>query len=461
MDILFTNATVLPMTASGAQPRTFTGSVGVADNRIVLVAADADDPSAATTSAAQTAAAQHGTADSAVAAFRAAHPDAREIDCTGKLLMPGLVNTHCHAAMTLQRSYADDLALMAWLNDYIWPFEAHQTPDDVALGMTLGVVEMLLGGVTSFVDMYYFEDRCVEVVRRLGIRAMLGCNFFDSNVDEVFPQMERALELSAGCDRIRIAGAAHSGYTCSPENLVRGKEFCRRRGLHFMTHIAETRDEERIIRERYGKTPVEHLDALGVLDERTIGAHCIHVNDSDIAVLAARGVAVSHNPQSNMKISSGVAPVERMRAAGVLVTVGTDGTCSNNDLDMIEELRTAAFLQKSATGDPVALPAYEALRLATVNGARALGYADGELGVVREGALADLILVDLQKPHLQPVHDAVSNLVYCGKAADVETVVVDGRIVVDGRRVQGIDLPQLYRDVAAAVARIKSSLRKG
>lgn len=477
MDILFTNATVLPMTAAGTEPRTFTGTVGVADNRIVLVApcgpAGASSGTAGTpvaTSAATAAgnecASASGTeradadaSERAVAAFRAAHPAAREIDCTGKLLMPGLVNTHCHAAMTLQRSYADDIALMEWLNDYIWPFEAHQTPDDVALGMTLGVVEMLLGGVTSFVDMYYFEDRCVDVVRRLGIRAMLGCNYFDNNVEEVFPQMERALELAADCDRIRIAAAPHSGYTCSPENLVRGKEFCRRRGLHFMTHIAETRDEERIIRERYGKTPVEHLDALGLLDERTIGAHCVHVSDSDIAVLAARGVAVSHNPQSNMKISSGVAPVERMRAAGALVTVGTDGTCSNNDLDLFEELRTASFLQKSATGDPVALPAYEALRLATVNGARALGYADGELGVIREGALADLIVVDMQKPHLQPVHDVVSNLVYCGKAADVETVVVDGRIVVDGRRVCGVDLPELYRNVARTVARIKAAVR--
>ena len=390
------------------------------------------------------------------AAFRAAHPGLREIDCRGKLVMPGLVNTHCHAAMTLQRSLADDIALMEWLHDYIWPFEARQTADDVALGMTLGVVEMLLGGVTSFVDMYYFENRCVETVERLGIRAMLGCNYFDSNVDEVMPQVEEAVRLAAGCDRVQIALAPHSPYTVSPENLLRGKRLADKYGLHLMTHISETQDEVRIVREKYGKTSVEHLDGLGLLGPKTIGAHCIHVTDSDIETLAARGVAVSHNPQSNMKISSGVAPVERMRAAGALVTVGTDGTCSNNDLDMFEEVRTAAFLQKSATGDPVALPAWEALRLATVNGARAMGYADGELGVVREGALADLIVVDLQKPHLQPVNDVVSNLVYCGKASDVDTVVVDGRIVVENRCVAGVDLPALYTGVAAAVARIKA-----
>ena len=317
---------------------------------------------------------------------------------------------------------------------------------------------MLLGGVTSFVDMYYFEDRCVEVAERLGIRALLGCNYFDTNADEVLPRVGEAVRLAAaGSGRVRIGVAPHSPYTVSPENLLRGKELADRYGLHLMTHISETQDEVRIVREKCGCTSVEHLDALGLLGPKTIGAHCIHVTDSDIGTLAARGVTVSHNPQSNMKISSGVAPVERLRAAGALVTVGTDGTCSNNDLDMFEELRTAAFLQKSATGDPVALPAYEALRLATANGARAMGYADGELGVIRTGALADVIVVDMQKPHLQPVHDVVSNVVYCGKASDVETVVVGGRIVVENRRIGGIDLPELYRGVAEAVARIKAA----
>ena len=435
MAILFSNATVLPMTASGDEPRTFTGWVGTEGDRIALVTASEAD----------------------AAAFRAAHPGLREIDCRGKLLMPGLVNTHCHAAMTLQRSYADDISLMAWLHDYIWPFEAHQTPDDVKLGMTLGIVEMLLGGVTSFVDMYYFENRCVEVAERLGIRALLGCNYFDTNIDEVLPQAEEAVRLAAaGSGRVRIAVAPHSPYTVSPENLLRGKELADKHGLHLMTHISETQDEVRIVREKYGQTSVEHLDQLGLLGPKTIGAHCVHVTDSDIETLAARGVTVSHNPQSNMKISSGVAPVEKLRAAGALVTIGTDGTCSNNDLDMFEELRTAAFLQKSATGDPVALPAYEALRLATANGARAMGCADGELGVIREGALADVIVVDMQKPHLQPVHNVVSNVVYCGKASDVETVVVGGRIVVENRRIAGVDLPELYRGVAEAVERIKA-----
>lgn len=431
MTLLFENCTILPMTSPSGADAPFTGFVGIEGNRITLVTREA----------------------AAAAAFRAAHADLRVIDATGKLLMPGLVNTHCHAGMTLQRSYADDISLMEWLHDYIWPFEAKQTEADVMLGMELGIAEMLLGGVTSFVDMYYCQNRCVEVARRMGIRAMLGCNYFDHNIDEVLPQLEAAVAATAGDSRVRIAVASHSGYTCSPENLVRGKELCRKYGLHYMVHIAETKDEMRMIRERYGCSPVEHLEALGLLDDRTIGAHCVHVSDSDIETLVRRGVAVSHNPQSNMKIASGVAPIEKMRISGALVTIGTDGTCSNNDLDMWEEMRTASFLQKSATENPCAVPAYEILKMVTVNGAKAIGLG-GELGVIREGALADVILVDLQKPHLQPIHNLVSNLVYCGKASDVDLVVVDGEIVVEDRRVVHSDLPRLYADVYAAVRRI-------
>lgn len=436
MTTLFSQATVLPMTTVDQAFRTFTGWVGVDHNRIVMV----------TDSEAQ------------AAAFRAAHPDLREIDCRGRLLMPGLINTHCHAAMTLQRSYADDLSLMTWLHDYIWPFEAQQTPEEVVLGMKLGVVEMLLGGITSFVDMYFSESHCVAAVEELGIRAVLGCSYFDANAEEAFREVDEAVRLaSSGSGRVRIAVAPHAPYTVSPDNLRRGKALADRYGLSLMVHAAETQDEVRIVRERYGRTPVEHLDALGLLDERCIAAHCIHVTEAEIETLAQRRVTVSHNPQSNMKISSGVAPIERFRAAGALVAVATDGPCSNNDLDLFEELRTAAFLQKSATGDPTALPAFEALRMATANGARAMGYADGELGVICEGALADLIVVDLQKPHLQPLHDVVSNIVYCGKAADVDTVMVDGRIVVEGRRIAGLDLPALYAGVSKAAARIAAA----
>ena len=223
MAILFSNATVLPMTAVGNAPRTFAGWVGVDGNRIALVT----------------------ESETAAAEFRAAHPGLREFDCRGKLVMPGLVNTHCHAAMTLQRSLADDIAQIQWLQDYIWPFEAHQTADHLALSMPLGVVEMLLGGVTSFVDMYYFENRCVETVERLGIRAMLGCNYFDSNVDEVMPQVEEAVRLAAGCDRVQIALAPHSPYTVSPENLLRGKRLVGTAGAEDLRRALHPRDRQR------------------------------------------------------------------------------------------------------------------------------------------------------------------------------------------------------------------------
>ena len=214
----------------------------------------------------------------------------------------------------------------------------------------------------------------------------------------------------------------------------------------------------RAVGERTGMTPVQYLDSLGMLDGRTIAAHCVHVDAADRETLRARGVHAAHNPTSNMKIASGIAPVSAFAAEGVCCTIGTDGTCSNNDLDMWEEMRNASFLAKVSSGNPLVLPAYEVLRMATVCGARALGYGD-ELGVVREGALADLILIDIRKPHLQPVHDLISNLVYCCKASDVDTVVVDGRIVVENRRVAGVDLESLYGAADRAVRRITDAVR--
>ncbi len=396
MELLIKNALVVPMT--GDDP--FMGSVGVDGNRIVYVGAEVSDAE-------------------------------RVIDAGGKVLMPGLVNTHGHVAMTLLRGYADDLPLMTWLEDHVWPFEAKMTGDDVARGTALGIEEMLLGGTTSFVDMYGFEERVAEEADRLGIRALLGAGVLDASIER-YEETLRRLLVAAATDRVRAAAGPHAPYTCNPDTLKRVKELAEKYDLPLVVHLSETEDEVRMIRERYGKTSTEYLDELGLLGPRTIAAHCVHLTDGDIAILKERGVHVSHNAQSNMKLASGVARVTELLRQGVNVSLGTDGACSNNDLDMWEEMRAASYLQKVTERDPRVLPAYETLRMATVYGAKALGYND--LGFISEGALADFILVNVDTPHMQPIHNIVSNLVYSGKASDVDTVVVDGKILVeDGR----------------------------
>lgn len=431
---LFSRALILPMTREQGEPLTFEGWVGVEDNRIVLVTTSEDE------------------ADR----FRTASEGLREMDCRGRLLMPGLINTHCHVAMTLQRCYADDIPLMAWLNDHIWPFEAQQRPEEVALGAELGVAEMLLGGVTSFVDMYWEEHRIAEVVHRMGIRALLCPSFIDTMFARNEEDLKATLPLLS--DRLRVGVGPHAPYTVSKEHLLRCKELARAHHLPLTIHVAETKSEIEQVKAATGMTPVEWLDSLGLLDEQTIAAHCVYVDEKDRATLKARGVKIAHNPTSNMKIASGIAPIAKMVEEGLCPTIATDGPSSNNDLDMWEEMRQASLLAKVSTMNPTVLPAYEVLKMATCYGARAIG-REGELGLIREGALADLILIDLQKPHLRPLNDLVAALVYCCKASDVESVMVDGALLVEKRELKGVDLPELYAKVDQALKRIKGTLR--
>jgi len=440
MDILVKNITVLPMTAAENDcTRYFEASVGIRGDRIALVSSDAD----------------------AVARFEAECGDGlRVIDGRGKLLMPGLINTHCHVAMTLMRGYADDIPLMDWLNDRIWPYEALVDRDDVELGASLGIVEMLRGGVTSFVDMYWYEEAVADAAERLGIRAVLAPCFVDQRMEAFEKDLPVTVAKAAACDRLSVMIAPHAPYSCSPENMRRAAELSREYGLPVTIHLAETLDEQRQIEERFGCSPVELIDSYGLLGKGGIAAHCVHLSDSDRRILRERGVAVAHNPQSNMKISSGIAPVAQMIGEGINVTVATDGPCSNNDLDMWEEMRSASLLQKVAAGDPCVIPAYRLLQMATVDAAHAIGLGDS-LGQIREGMLADVIVLDMEKPHLYPRFDVVANLAYAAKASDVETVIVAGRILVEEGRVTGVDEMDLCRRVERRAKQIAAQVHNG
>lgn len=435
MNLLIKGCTILPMTASESDPcKYFVGNIGIADGKILF--ADAEPAS--------------------VDRFRArSHEPLEEIEGEGMVALPGFINLHNHVSMSLMRSYADDMPLMPWLNDKIWPFEAKLNGEDIYLGAKLGIAEMLLGGTTTFVDMYWHSDRVADAVSEMGIRGVVCPTFVGANYDNFEPEAIRMAEkYGSKKGRIQIMLAPHAAYTCPPDTLKKALKIADRYGLGIQIHVSETLDEQRMIREQYGKTPVAHLRDVGLFERPVLAAHCVYVDEADMEIMARCGVSVAHNPQSNMKLASGIAPVSRMLEAGINVGIGTDGPSSNNDLDMWEELRTASLLQKVATLNPCALTAYQTLRMATVHGAKAIG-REGELGVIAPGALADLILVDMRRPHLSPQNDLIANLVYCGKASDVDTVIVDGQVVVKEHQLLMADVQTLCCEAGERVGEIK------
>lgn len=368
-------------------------------------------------------------------------PFDRVIEGRGKLVMPGLVNAHTHLAMVLFRGYADDLPLSTWLEEAIWPAERDLKPQEVYWASLLGIAELLRSGVTAFADMYLFMDEVARAVEESGIRAQLAYGLIAADRAEEERELAKGLELvdrwqGAAGGRLQVALGPHAPYTCGAGLWQRAAELAQERGLMLHTHLAETEDEVAESYKNHGKSPVEYLEGLGVLAAPVLAAHCVHLSDKDIEILAEHGVHVVHNPTSDMKLGSGIAPVERLLEAGVNVALGTDGAASNNDLDMWEELRLAALLAKVG-GDPTALPAPRALQLATVNGARALGLE--ETGELKEGMVADLIILDLDRPHLVPQHDLAANLVYAAHASDVETVLVAGEILMENREIKRFD----------------------
>lgn len=361
---------------------------------------------------------------------------ARTIGGPTKAVLPGLINTHTHAAMVFLRGIAEDLPLREWLEGHIWPKEAlWLSPGFVRDAVELACLEMLKAGITTFNDMYFFEDEAAAAAKALGMRAVLGAGIVDfptkagEGPEEYFGNAEGFVERWKGDSLITPAIAPHSLYTCGPENQRRAKEFADRHDIPVHIHLSETKWEVQESLKRYGKTPVMAIDGLGVLSERVLAAHCVWLSDEEIEVLAKKRVGVSHCPESNLKLASGTAPVAKMLKAGVRVSLGTDGAASNNDLDILSEMSTAAKIGKASSGDPTALDAETVLKMATIWGAEALGMGD-KTGSLKAGKRADIIVIELEKPHLTPLYNIHSHMLYAVRASDVETVIVDGRIVV-------------------------------
>ncbi len=371
------------------------------------------------------------------------------------LILPGLVNSHTHAAMTLFRGIADDLPLKTWLEKHIFPAEARLDAGMVALGTELACAEMIRCGTTGFVDMYLFEDAVAEVVDRVGMRAWLGEGLFDfpspafPSGEEALKETERLFNKWKDHPRITITVDPHTPYTCGPELLEKALRVAEAHDALVVIHLAETQWEDQEIRKRYSVSPAEHLHRLGLLSDRLLAVHCVALSHSDIGLLAAKGANVAHCPESNLKLASGVAPVPELLNAGIVVSLGTDGAASNNDLDLMSEMDTAAKLPKGLYKDPTLVSASQALSMATTQAAHALGRDD--LGELRAGAQADLSVINLDQVHMRPCYDPVSHVVYVARSGDVQDVMVAGRFLMEDWTLTTIDEQDLMRRVRAAL----------
>ena len=400
------------------------------------------------------------------AAIAAAFQPGQTIDGSGQIVMPGLINTHGHAAMVLFRGLADDQPLQDWLTKTIFPAEAKNVNEDfVRRGVRLACLEMILAGTTTFVDMYWFENAAADETAKAGLRGVLGQAVIDFPApdNKTWPEMMKAAEAYVGKWKghalVTPAIAPHAPYTVSLEHLKEAHALATRLDVPYVIHVAETQDEVKTIATRWGISPVAYLDQAGVLDARMVAAHCVWVNDADIRALARRKVGVAHCPQSNMKLASGTAPVPAMLAAGVTVGLGTDGAASNNDLDLLEEADTAAKLHKLIGMKADALPAKQAVEMATLGGARVIK-REKDLGSLEAGKLADLIVVRMDAPHQTPLYNVYSQLVYATKASDVESVMVQGRFLMEGRDVKTLDAASVLAGAQALRDQIRKSVAR-
>jgi len=436
VSLLVWGGTVVTMDAAGTVVAD--GAVAIDGDRIVAIGTTAD--------------------------LQARFESAARIDARGHVVLPGLINTHTHAPMVLYRGLADDLTLMNWLDKYIFPAErATVSPEFVRVGARLAALEMIESGTTTFADMYYFEDEIAEAARGAGLRGVLGQSVIAFPVADAptpadaLARTEAFITKWKGDPLVTPAVAPHSPYTLEAESLRAARALADRHGVPLLIHLAETREEVETVRERHRLSPTAYLESLGVWNGPTLAAHAVWLEDGDMTVLAKRRVGVAHNPESNMKLASGIAAVPRWIERGMLAGLGTDGAASNNDLDMFEAMRFAALLHKVATNDPEAMPARLALELATRRGAEALGMGD-RIGSLEAGKQADLITVSMEGARQTPMFDPMSHLVYVTRGEDVRTTIVAGRVLMRDRQVQTLRSADVLRDARAMADRVRKAV---
>ncbi len=388
-------------------------------------------------------------------------PTGELLNASGCIIMPGFVNTHSHLPMTLLRGLADDLKLRSWLEDHIWPAEKkHMNRGTVRLGTLLAAAEQLLAGVTTTTDMYFFDDEVAAALVTAGMRGVVGESLIDlptprcKTPEEMAEKQIELIEKYQDHPLIYPSVAAHAPYTVSAANLVKEAEIADQYGVPLQIHLSESKWEVENILKDKGVSPVRYLTDLGILTETTIAAHCVHVSEEDIELLREFEVGVAHNPASNFKLSSGIAPIAAMIESGIKVSIGTDGAASNNSLDMLRDAQLATFMQKAVTGNPEVMPANQVLEIMTSGGARVLGL-DKKIGMLKEGMEADLICVATDGPHATPLYDPYSHMINAARSSDVRHVLVNGKVVVRDRQLETLDLEEIQTQANEVAERIR------
>ena len=423
MKTLITNAYVLDML--GDEPDIKKSDILIEDNIILKMARDLSDE----------------TVDD-------------KINAKNMVVMPGLVNTHTHLAMSIFRGYKDDRKLMDWLENAIFPVEDKLEPEDIYWNSYLSCLEMLRSGTTTCNDMYFGMNKVIEAIENTGLRALVAWSITDDSIrDKIERTREYAKKYNVPGSRIKVITSPHAPYSCNPDTIKLCVDLAKELNTSLHIHLSETLDEEETIRERYNKRGTEYLNDLGVFDVPVILAHGIYISDSDIEILKNIKGGIAHNPISNCKLSSGICDVVKLRRNGINVGLGTDGIGSTTTLDMFEEMKTAAYLQKVNTMEPTSIKAYDILKMATIEGARVLGL-DNEIGTLEPGKKADMIFIRTDKLHLCPDNDVCTNIVYSANGSDVDTVMIDGKIIMQNRKMINLDEKEVMKQVKKIAKRL-------